>query len=48
MEKEPRVTVHLTAHIPVWVWGAVAFALVCFGVAALMLGDAAQVLTRIK
>lgn len=48
MEKEPRVTVHLTANVPRWVWGAVVFALVCFGVAALMLGDAAQFLTRTK
>jgi hypothetical protein len=48
MEKEPRVTVHLTAHIPTWVWGAVVFALVAFGIAAMMIGDAAQYLTRTK
>ena len=48
MEQEPRVTIHLTAHIPKWVWAAVVFALVCLGIAALMIGDAAQVLTRLK
>jgi hypothetical protein len=44
MEKEPRVTVHLTAHIPIWVWGAVVFALVAFGIACFMVADAAQAL----
>lgn len=44
MEKEPRVTVHLTAHIPIWVWAAVAFALVAFGIACFLIADAAQTL----
>ena len=48
VEHEPRVTIHLTAHIPTWVWAAVAFALVAFGVAAVMIGDAVQYLTRLK
>jgi hypothetical protein len=46
MPEEPRLTVHLTAHIPKWVWGAVVFALVALGWSAFLIADAVQALAR--
>jgi len=44
MPEEPRLTIHLTAHIPKWVWGAVVFALIALGIAVLLIADAVGVM----